>query len=119
MRELQRNWAFPLKGLGGGWHLTGIFKVCSGQSSMLGNTHMGRTQDIPGTANSCKSYHILLSVRSQDKLLCVKKCMVKYTSVFHPKEQTKACITHDCILDMTTFRMPGTLLGMYCYRFAE
>lgn len=112
MRELQRNWAFPLKGLGGGWHLTGIFKVCSRQSSMLGNTHMGRTQDIPGIANSCKSYHILLSVRSQDKLLCVNKYMIKYTLLFHSEEQIKACITHDSILDMTTLRMPVTLLGM-------
>lgn len=95
MRELQRNWAFPFMGLGGDWHLTGIFKVSSGQSGMLGNTHMGRTQDLPGTANSHKSYHILFSIRSQDKLLCVKKHMVKYTSVFHDKEKIKACITHD------------------------
>lgn len=64
MRELQRNWAFPFMCLGGDWHLTGIFEACSGQNSMLGNTHMGRIQDLRGTANSHNSYHILFSVRS-------------------------------------------------------
>lgn len=54
--ELFHSWAWE-----GDW--TGIFKDCSGQSSMHGNAHMGRAQGLPGAANSHKSYHILFSVR--------------------------------------------------------
>lgn len=45
--------------------------------------------------------------------------MVKYVSVFHPKENIKDFITHDCILGYGQRKVPVSLLAVHCYRFTE
>lgn len=45
--------------------------------------------------------------------------MVKYTLEFCPREQIKACITHDSTLGRGQHKMPASLLDVHCYRPTE
>lgn len=45
--------------------------------------------------------------------------MVKYTLEFCPREQIKACITHNSTLGRGQHKMPASLLDVHCYRPTE